>query len=145
MHSLPSEFVHPQWNGLYLDSDHLGDIANMNMKTVEGWAVYLEFRTEGRGSSGSGFFLNMPGMQEHELILTSAQNLIDAKGNEVEDLGIFDLNQSKLEIVAQWYCPAYRRSRKPEYDYAAIKVKRTTADDFNGSCAHKLWQRKGVP
>ena len=62
-----------------------------------------------------------------ELILTSAQNLTDAKGNEVEDLQIFDLNQRKLEIVAQWYCPAYRRSRKPEYDFAAIKVKRTTA------------------
>lgn len=127
MHPLPSELVHPEWNGLYLDSDHLGDITNTSVKTVEGWAVYLEFRTEDHSSSGSGFFLNMPSMQEHELILTSAQNLIDEKGNEVEDLRISDVNQSNLEIVGQWYCPAYRRSRKPEYDYAAIKVKRTTA------------------
>jgi len=75
-------------------------------------AVYLDFRTEGRSSSGSGFFLNMPSMREHELILTSAQNLM-GKGNEVEDLRISDANESILEIVGQWYCPAYRRNRKP--------------------------------
>jgi len=123
---LPPEFFHPEWRGKYDNPVHNKNLVHANLNsTAESWAVWLEFTSDGNLSMGSGFFIDLPDLKDHKLILTAAHNLIDGKGKDTRDLKIFckGNDKLKLEVVDTWCCPSYRASQNPEHDYAAIKVK----------------------
>lgn len=57
------------------------------MESANDWTVKLEFYTSDNSLTfGTGFFINIPATASHEVILTAAHNLIDAKGKPTKDL-----------------------------------------------------------
>ncbi len=145
---LPPEFFHPEWHVTYDNPAHNKNLTHANLNsTAESWAVWLKFKSDGNLSMGSGFFIDLPDLEGHKLILTAAHNLIDGKGKDTQDLEVFSKGNDnlKLEVVDTWCCPSYRANQSPEYDYAAIKVKHTAQiSDCRGFVRHGPRRRRAA-
>ncbi|KAH7907763.1 hypothetical protein BJ138DRAFT_441680 [Hygrophoropsis aurantiaca] len=125
---IPEGLIHPDRRGIVVDLKRRGGLSHLDMKSFsESSVVLLEFQCDGASGHGSGFFLNIPDLQDFELILTAGHNFIGPNGSETTNLKVSLTSGGQLlplSVHDFWVCKAFREERKDVHDHAAILVKR---------------------
>ena len=154
---------HPGWarqkTGDGKDDDD-PSLEYIDLDTINNWVVKLTFKRFGEAEplSGSGFFLNLPDIQDKHVILTAAHNLISNQRRSL-DLKViynnpFEIDPDDSERVKfadgkhgaiievpldntegscnVHICKGYREGGDPSVDYGVITIPRTSANGPRG-------------
>ena len=154
---------HPDWARQKTDDGRDDDdtvLEYTDLDTINNWVVKLTFKRFGEAEplSGSGFFLNLPDIQDKHVILTAAHNLILNQRRSL-DLKVifnnpFDIdpdNSEKVKFADDKHgaiievpvdntkgsrnvhiCNDYKGEGDPSVDYGVITIPRTSANGPQG-------------
>jgi len=156
---------HPDWARQTTDDgrddDDGSSLKYIDLDTINNWVVKLTFRKFGEAEplSGSGFFLNLPDIQDKHVILTAAHNLILNQRRSLDVKVIYnnpfeiesDHTGEKVKFADDKHgaiievpidntegsrnvhiCKAYNGGGDPSVDYGVITIPRTSANGPRG-------------
>ena len=150
---------HPDWAQETVDNDG-PSLEYIDLDTINNWVVKLTFKRLGEAEplSGSGFFLNLPDIQDKHVILTAAHNLVSNQQRSL-DLKVlynnpFDIDpdnpgkvkfaDNKHEAIIEvpvdntegshnvYICQGYKGEGDPSVDYGVITIPRTSPNGPRG-------------
>ncbi|KAF3219290.1 hypothetical protein TWF106_007131 [Orbilia oligospora] len=93
------------------------------------WVVKLKFTQAGKSSTGTGFYLNVPGAESH-VIVTAGHNLINEKGDPSKNIEILQPDgKPSIQVKAEdvFISESFEESptaKNAENDYGVILTKR---------------------
>jgi V8-like Glu-specific endopeptidase len=155
---------HPDWARQKTDDGKDDDdgpsLEYIDLDTINNGVVKLTFKRFGEAEplSGSGFFLNLPDIQDKHVILTAAHNLISNQQRSLDLKVIYNNpfeidpdNPKKVKFADNKHgaiievpvdntegsrhvhiCEGYKREGDPSVDYGVITIPRTSAKGPRG-------------